>query len=484
MPEPTDAMSEHPRVIVVGAGITGLTTAYRLVTDHPDLEVTVIEAADRVGGKILTTPFDGRPVDCGADAFLARVPEAVGLCRELGLGDDLVSPAARNAYLFTGGGLHRFPEGLVLGVPTDLDALAAWGVVSSEGVARAAEDLTMPGTPFTDDESVGSLVRRRLGDEVFEALVAPLLSGVNAGDADALSVAAGAPQFAFALRDQQSLIAGLRAQAAASDPDAPVFYGLPTGSQTLTDTLAARIRAAGATIVLGTTVARIVDTTDGAPGQAGDDAHRYRLTLADGATIDADAMVLTIPDFAAAPLLAPLEPAVAVDLAAVEYASAIMVTLAVPKGAIGRPLDGSGVLVDRREGRLVTAASWASSKWAHYDRPDTALLRVSAGRHDDPRALGMGDDELLAAMLADLEVIMALTGPPTEVRITRWMEGLPQFRPGHLDRMRLGAARLAATRPGLVATGAGHAGLGIPVCIRQGTGAAASVAETLGRGPR
>lgn len=482
MPEPTAVPSGPARVIVVGAGITGLTTAYRLVTDHPDLKVTVIEATDRVGGKILTTPFDGRPVDCGADAFLARVPEAVGLCRELGLGDDLVSPAARTAYLFTRGALHRFPEGLVLGVPTDLEALSASGVVSPAGVARAAEDLTMPGAPFTDDESVGSLVRRRLGDEVFEALVAPLLSGVNAGDADALSVAAGAPQFAVALREQPSLIRGLRAQAAAGDPDAPVFYGLPSGSQTLTDTLAERLRVAGATITLGTTVAGLVDTADEAGGGAG--TRRYRVALGDGATIDADAVVLTVPDFAAAPLLAPLEPAVATDLAGVEYTSAIMVTLAVPKAAIGRPLDGSGVLVDRREGRLVTAASWASSKWAHYDRPDTALLRVSAGRHDDPRALAMSDDELLTAMLADLEVIMALRGSPTEVRITRWMEGLPQFRPGHLDRMRAGAERLAATRPGLVATGAGHAGLGIPVCVRQGTAAAATVAAALGRASR
>ncbi len=196
------------RVAVVGGGVTGLSAAYELVHGtglaDDDIEVVVLEAGERFGGKIRTSPFAGRPVDEAADAFLARVPDAVELCRQLGLGDQLVTPATRQAHLYSLGQLRAFPDGLVLGVPTDLGALGASGAVSAAGVARAAQDLTMGPdqgpTGSGHDESVGQLVRRRVGDEVFERLVAPLLSGVHAGNADQLSVAAGAPAFAAALR--------------------------------------------------------------------------------------------------------------------------------------------------------------------------------------------------------------------------------------------------------------------------------------------
>ena len=248
------------RVVVAGGGITGLTSALTLLDEVRGAEVTVVDAADRLGGRILTTPFDGRPVDAAADAFLARVPDAIELCERLGLTSHMVTPAERTAYLFARGELRRFPEGGVLGVPTDLDALAASEVISPEGVERAALDLTMGPDPERDttgvdggDESVGSLVRRRLGDEVYEVLVGPLLSGVNAGNADELSVAAGAPQFAAAMRDHGSLIAGARAQraAAAAGPgaDAPVFYGLDGGMGSLVDALVAEVTALGGDIL-------------------------------------------------------------------------------------------------------------------------------------------------------------------------------------------------------------------------------------------
>ncbi len=216
----TSATGPEMRVVVVGGGVTGLSAAYELVHGtglaDDDIDVVVLEAGDRFGGKIHTSPFAGRPVDEAADAFLARVPDAVDLCRQLGLTDQLVTPATRQAHLYSLGQLRAFPDGLVLGVPTDLDALAASGAVSTEGVARAGQDLTMGPdrgpTGAGRDESVGELVRRRVGDEVFERLVAPLLSGVHAGNADRLSVAAGAPAFAAALRDHDSLMAGLAAQ--------------------------------------------------------------------------------------------------------------------------------------------------------------------------------------------------------------------------------------------------------------------------------
>jgi len=183
--------------VVIGAGIAGLTCAFRIEQLRPDLEVIVLEAGDEVGGKIRTSAVGGLVIDEAADAFLARGGVAVQLCEELGLADQLVSPAERRAFVYRRGALHRFPDAMVLGVPTDLDALAATGLISDDGLARAAEDLTspvdVPGAPAPgQDESVGALVRRRVGDEIFEAFVGPLLSGVNAGDADELSLAAGA----------------------------------------------------------------------------------------------------------------------------------------------------------------------------------------------------------------------------------------------------------------------------------------------------
>lgn len=472
-------------VVVVGGGITGLSAAYELVHSDDrrldDLDLTVLEAGDRFGGKIRTGPFAGHPVDEAADAFLARVPDAVDLCRQLGLGSQLVSPAERRAYLYSLGGLRPFPDGLVLGVPTDLDALRASGAVSPAGVERAALDLTMGPDPTRDevsgptDESVGSLVRRRMGDEVFERLVAPLLSGVHAGNADQLSVAAGAAQFASALRTHDSLIEGLRAQraAATSDPDAPVFFGLPGGTETVTDALVDALQIGGARLRLDAAVSEL---TTGPSGRG----RGFTLTVAGvGAPVDADAVIVTTPLDVTAGLVGGLHPGVAAEMAAVDYATVAMITLAVPRAGIGRPLDGSGFLVAQPEGLLITACSWASSKWAHLADAELAILRVSVGRADDTRAQAMDDDELIDRVRADLATTMAVDGPPSETRLTRWPRALPQLRTGHLDRARSWQRELAGEHPGLAVAGAGVLGLGIPACIAQGRQAARTVVDQL-----
>lgn len=468
-------------VVVVGAGITGLTTAFTLMVRHPDVAVTVLEADDRVGGKVLTTPFAGRPVDCGVDAFLARVPEAVELCEELGLDTVLTSPASRSALVYAGGTLHPLPPGLVLGVPTDLDAVAASGIVSERGVHRARRDLEttqpLPGEPSGDplaegDESVGSLVRRRMGDEVFERLVAPLLSGVNAGDADQLSVATGAAQIGAAARRSPSLVEGLRAQAAdaraaGADPDAPVFKGIPVGTQTLTDLLLARLVQGGLPVHLSTPVSALERRGD-----------RWTVRTGHGA-LDADAVVLAVPGTPAARLLAGHAPGAAAGLGGLEYASVAMVTMAVPRRHLAAPLEASGFLVAKGE-RLeaLSACSFASAKWAHLDDPDVALLRVSAGRHGDTAALELDDEELVAVLTRDLATTMGVDGEPSAWRVTRWDSGLPQFRPGHLARM--AAWRAEAEPLGLVLAGAAYDGLGLPACVRQGRAAASRAAAAGG----
>ena len=469
-------MTDRRRVVVVGAGITGLTAAFTLATQRPDIDVVVLEASERVGGKILTTPFAGRPVDCGADAFLARVPEALDLCRELGLDTILTSPSQKSAYVWVNGGLNRLPPGLVLGVPTDLDALAASGIVSKEGIARATQDLTRTewidsangaDPNGADDQSVGELIRARLGDEVHEKLVSPLLSGVNAGDADHLSLAAGAAQIAVAARKSPSLITALRDQSAAAqhNPDAPVFHGIPVGTQTLTDLILARLTQADVPVHLSCPVSAIARAGNG-----------WALTTPLGA-ISADEIILATPAHPAARLLESIAPEPAGDLASVGYASAAMVSLAFAKNSLGVPLDASGFLVAQTDPLpTLTACSWASAKWAHLDDPEVAILRVSAGKFGDTHALELDDSSLVEALGVDLETTMGIDAPPITWRVTRWIDGLPQYRPGHPARVAAWRAGVSAEAPGIHLAGAAYDGLGLPACIRQGRQVAFSIA--------
>ena len=491
------------QVVVVGAGISGLACAHRLHRLRPDVDVTVLEASTRTGGKIHTTPFAGRLVDEAADAFLARVPAAVALARELGLEEQFVTPAVRRAFVYRHGTLHPFPDGQVLGVPTDLDALRASGVISAAGVDRAALDLTLPadmeGAPAPgEDETVGALVRRRLGDEVFEALVGPLLSGVNAGNADHLSVQTGAAQLAAAVRDQPSLIAGLRAQRAAAlaggaDPDAPVFYGLRDGSQGLTDALAAALPPGS--IRTRTSVAAVAPADGGGynvvlgPAHTGTDPDEPH----DVDLLHADAVVLATPAWATATILRALQPDIAIELDELEWSSVVMVTLAVARRSIAHPLDASGFLVAGNEPLTMTACSFSSSKWAHLapaadaepgSSADTVLLRTSAGRHPDTTALAL-DDATLVGTIRD-ELVTAIGLDPAvglgadRARVTRWRRSLPQYRPGHRARAEAWRDGLRTSWPGLWLTGASYDGLGIPACITDADTTARQVANALG----
>jgi len=477
------------RVVVVGAGVTGLTAAWRLRRDLPGAELLVLEASRRSGGLVHTSPFDDVALDTAADAFLARVPDAVALCHELGIADELVHPTDAGALVLSGTGLRRLPTGLVLGVPTDLDALSASGIVSAGGVARARHDpgpVPVGERTADGDLSVGALVRHRLGDEVMDELVAPLLGGVNAGDADRLSLDAGAPQLA-AVADAPDLLAALRSPptpgtgrpVVPSGPGGltappipnPVFAGFPTGTSRLVDAL---VDAVGpATVHLGTAVTRLAARRGG--GQ--------RLDLADGTSLDADAVVLATPAHTAAPLLAGLDgdlDDVAGELADLEWASVAMVSLAVDTRRIAHPLDATGYLVPAHRRRTVTAASFASTKWAHLARPGRALLRVSAGHAGDDRPLALDDADLTAAVCDDLAEHIGLDGAPAAVRVTRWWNALPQYRPGHLERAAGWQRRVWSSHPGVWLTGASFAGLGLPACVRQGNEAGERIADHVG----
>ncbi len=453
-------------VAVVGGGVAGLAAALDLASAG-GVEVTLLEADDRLGGKVRTGALAGVAMDLGPDSFLARRPEAVRLCTELGVADDLVAPAATSAGVWSRGRVRMLPAGSVLGVPTDPRALARSGIVSPLGAARAALEPALPGRPLAEgaDEAVGHLIGRRFGREVAERLVDPLLGGINAGNTDSLSVDAAAPQLAAAARRSTSLVRGLRG--APAPGGGPVFLTLPGGLSLLVDALAARLGELGATVSPSCPVEGLERVADG-----------YRVTTP-GGVLDVDGVVLAVPAPASARLLADVAPAAAPPLAEVQAASVVLVGLAYRPGDAPEAPAGSGFLVPRPERRLMTACSWASAKWAHLGTDGVVRLRVSSGRVDDPRALAMDDDEVVDRLRLELAAAVGVEADPLDVVVARWPDGFPQYAPGHLDRIAAVHAELERSVPGVALAGAGLGGVGLPACIGSGRAAASRVLGAL-----
>lgn len=427
-------------IAIIGGGISGLAAAWELSGD-PSLDVTVVEAADRLGGKIRTEPFAGRPLDLGPDAFLRRVPDALALCGELGL-DDLVAPAHGTAKVWLDGTLKALPGGLVLGVPARFDELEASDILSVDGLNRARAEVELEGLPITEDLTVGALIRGRYGDELADRIVAPLLGGIAAGDIDAMSIDASVPQLAAAARNATSITRALAATPAANP--GPVFAAPNGGMGVLIDTLVRRLRERGVEFRVNTSLAELPD---------------------------ADGTLITTPAPAAAGLLAGHCDEAAELLRSIEHASVVFTAIAFRAADLPEALDGSGFLVPRSAGLSITAASWSSSKWAHL-AGDPVILRVSMGHSADPGAIDLDDETIAQRIAADLRTTMGITAAPTELRVTRYRDGFPQYRPGHLDRVARLEAALAERLPRVEVAGMAHRGVGIPACVREARAAA------------
>jgi oxygen-dependent protoporphyrinogen oxidase len=461
-------MSTDRHVVIIGGGVAGLAAAHTLLGAPDAPRVTLLERADRLGGKVMGTPFGGLAnVECGADMFLARTPAAVDLATELGLADDLVAPAALPSYVWSGGQLHPLPDGLLLGTPMALGPLARSGLLTWKGKARAALEPFLP--RYDAGDALGVAVRQRFGDEVLEQLVGPLVGGINAGDPDRLSLRGVAPQVAEALEHHRSLLLGLRAQlkaqrksrAAGAAP--PIFLAPRSGVSALVERLAASVVARGGRIHLGTPAEAVEPRPD----------RRWSVATAGGPDVaEADQLVLASPADVTSGLLAAIDAEAAAALAAIAYASVAMITVAVKDDAIRRPIRASGYLVPRTQQRTLAACSWGSAKWSQWRRPGQTVLRISAGHDGDDRPLHLDDADLTAAVLDDLDRQIGLDGQPSEVRITRWWRALPQYAPGHVERVDAVLARLAGGAPGIHLAGAAYKGLGIPACIAQGQAAA------------
>jgi oxygen-dependent protoporphyrinogen oxidase len=362
----------------------------------------------------------------------------------------------------------------VLGVPADFDALANSGVLSRAGLTRVRSEPAEPGDPVVDDVAAGELIGSRLGREVVERLVDPLLGGVYAGRADQLSLRATMPALAEKLTTERSLVRAARSlRAAAAGESGPVFATVQGGLSRLVSTVAYRSQAAVRT---GLPARDLQPTDDG-----------WRVIVGstrDRSVIGADAVVLATPAAPAARLLGGVSPAAAAEIGAIDYASIALVTF-VLRGTIALP-PGSGALIPAAPDRLVKAVTYISQKWAEATPPGFTVLRASVGRYGEERALQLDDDELVAAVQREIAVLLGRAGrelpTPVATRVNRWGGALPQYAVGHLDRVARARAALA-DHPTLALAGAAYDGVGIPACIRSGQAAADQVLAALQRAP-
>jgi oxygen-dependent protoporphyrinogen oxidase len=470
------------RIVIVGGGITGLSAAAAAAARAREvgrpISITLLESSGRLGGNIVTDRVDGFVIDAGPDSWVASKPQATALAKELGLGGAIIGTRedTRRYYVVWDGRLHAVPEGIVLGVPTRLGPLVGTRLFTWSGKLRMALEPLVPARRYEgdEDESIAAFASRRLGREAADRLVAPLLGGISAGDANELSVRAAFPQLVAMENDYGSLTRGMwaaRRKRAAAGPEASkasAFVSLVGGMGALVDALHERIRASGVTVHLKTPVRSIE--------RAAESESRYRVGI-EGETIAADAVLMAAPAHVVGSLLGKLDADAGGRVSTLAYGSTATVFLAYRKSDVQHPLDGVGFVVPRSLGRPILASTWVSSKWAHRAPEGHVLLRVFFGGASGEDVLAADDAHLATLARRELRALMNLEGEPLWSRAYRFRRASAQMRVGHLAMLRGLRERMSESAPGVLVAGGGYGVTGIPDCIRDGQAAGITMVE-------
>ena len=462
------------KLVVIGGGITGLAAAHRAVELARErgaaLDLTLIEARERLGGTIASERVDGFLVEAGPDSFLSEKPWALALCRRLGVEDRLVrtDDRFRKVFVWFGGRLHPLPDGFQLLAPTAMRPFVTSSLFSLPGKLRMALDLVLP-RGHADDESLGAFVRRRLGAEALERVAQPLVAGIYTADPDDLSLAATMPRFLEVERRDRSIILGLRrALARAPLPGTSgarwsLFVTFAGGMEELVSTLAARLPPGAA--VLKQRVSALAR-----------EGERWRVRTAEGGAFDAERVIVATEAHATARLVRYLDPSLANLLGEIPYSSAATISLGYRRADVPHPLDGFGFVVPRSEGKALLAGTFSSVKYPGRAPAGHVLLRCFLGGMLNAAVLSEDDGALVTRARAELREALGITAEPVLTRLHRWPASMPQYRVGHLARAEA-IEQAAAALPGLALAGAAYRGVGIADCVRSGEAAAERVVQ-------
>ena len=463
------------KIAIIGGGITGLATAFYLQKyTHGAVDITLIESAPRLGGKITSAQESGFVVEGGPDSFLTKKPAVLELCRDLELNDDLIgcNNLKQNTYVWSRNKLHPMPEGMMLMVPTMMLPFFRSRLVSWPGKMRMGMEMFLPPRKAKADESLANFVRRRLGAEALEKIAAPLMAGIFAADPERLSLQSTFPIFVEMEQKHGSLLRGILQQKRAKEhiPVRPgpkevspsMFMTLRGGLQQLVDAIVSRLHLQ--TILLNVHVLAVTR-----------DHEQYRISLSDGSHFNADEIVFATPASVTANLVREIDPVLALKLRAVRYVSTATVSLGFKSSDIERPLDGFGFVVPHSENRQITACSWSSTKFNHRAPEGYALIRVFVGGARAEALAEQGEAALVELARQELRAIMGIAATPVLAKVYRWHKANPQYDVGHQARI-ADIDKIVALHPGLHLAGAAYHGAGIPDCIQGAITVAQSIA--------
>lgn len=466
-------MEDKKKVVVIGGGITGLTTAYYLQKtiqkEQLSCDVLLVEASHKLGGKFQTVYKDGFTIERGPDSFLERKMSAQELAVEVGLKEELVNNTAGRAFVLANEKLHPMPKGAVMGIPTKIGPFITTDLFTIQGKMRAAADLVMPRSNVSGDQSLGRFFRRRLGDEVVENLVEPLLSGIYAGDIDRLSLMSTFPQFYHAEQKYRSLILGMKNTMPSAPPktvsekNQGIFLTLKGGLESLVKAIEEKLETDS--ILKGT---RVVSITE-------NESQGYKLELNNGNCLEADSVVIALPHFALADLFP--DNSVIQELKGMPATSVATVAMAFNAEDVDDHLDGTGFVVSRNSDYTITACTWTHKKWPHTTPEGKVLLRCYVGRAGEETVVDLSDEEIEKIVLADLKRTMNLTAKPNFSIVSRWKQSMPQYTVGHKERIDKIKSNFKENMPGVFIAGSSYEGLGIPDCIDQGKAAVEEVLQ-------
>ena len=453
------------RIVIIGGGISGLAAAHRLIT-LGQTSVTLIEASDRLGGTIQTAYRDGFLIERGPDSFISEKPHALALARQLGLESQLIqtNEKYRRSFIVRNGRLRPVPEGFQLLAPSRIAPFLMTDIFSVGGKARMAADLFLPRrtTNGTDDESLASFVRRRLGKEALERMAQPMVGGIYTADPETLSLRATLPRFLDMERDHRSLILAMLRQSnvqkrGTSGARYSLFLSFDQGMQVLVDALT-QVKADIRLNTRAETLKR--------------DGPIWTITTNTGEQVQADAVCLAVPAYVAASLLNDIDPHLSTKLKQIKYASTATINLGYRRAAIAHPLNGFGFVVPFIEKRSLIACTFSSVKFSGRASAEHVLLRAFAGGALQPEIFALDEPEMARRVEADLRELLGISEPPLFTEVAKWERSMPQYEVGHLDRVK---EIENALLPGLTLAGNAYRGAGIPDCIRSGEFAAESI---------